>query len=53
MLYSSEKGDYIKAKFPEFEYVIVEDLEQENAFDDAVKGVDAMWVHSFQFAERF
>jgi hypothetical protein len=40
---SKDKGEYLVKKFPkDFEYVIVEDLENENGFDDAVKGVDAV-----------
>jgi len=40
---SAEKGDYLKNKFAkDFDYVIVEDLEKEGGFDDAVKDVDAI-----------
>jgi len=39
---SKEKGEWIKNKFPAFEYVIVEDLEKEGGFDEAVKDVDAI-----------
>ena len=39
----ADKGDYLKKKFgQDFEYVIVEDLENEGGFDEAVKGVDAI-----------
>lgn len=43
---SDEKGDYLKDlyKSDKFSYVIVKDLEDENAFDEHVKGVDAV-VH--------
>lgn len=43
---SDEKGQYLKDVFNKYadnlEYVIAEDLEKEGAFDDAVKGVDAV-----------
>lgn len=46
---SSAKGDYLARKLGEvsggggsFEYVIVEDIEAADAFDDAVKGVDGI-----------
>ena len=42
--YSKDKGEYLIKKFgsENFSYVIVEDLENENGFDEAVKGVDAI-----------
>ncbi|ODO07587.1 D-lactaldehyde dehydrogenase [Cryptococcus wingfieldii CBS 7118] len=43
---SAEKGDYLKNLFKdlpgEFTYVLVKDIAQEGAFDEAVKGVDAI-----------
>lgn len=41
---SKDKGEYLIKKFgsENFSYVIVEDLENENGFDEAVKGVDAI-----------
>jgi len=45
---SEDKGEWLKAKFDKefgkgvFEYVIVEDLEKPNGFDEAVKGVDGI-----------
>ncbi|CAD6582220.1 MAG: methylglyoxal reductase (NADPH-dependent) gre2 [Cyphobasidiales sp. Tagirdzhanova-0007] len=40
---SKEKGDYLLRKFPSgFEYAIVEDVEAEGGFDQALKGVDAV-----------
>ncbi|GAA6018687.1 hypothetical protein JCM11491_001261 [Sporobolomyces phaffii] len=43
---SKEKGDFLKKNVVDnsdnFDFVIVEDVEQEGAFDDAVKGVDAV-----------
>lgn len=48
---SQEKGEYLKKKFSgesdktlkgKFEYVIVEDIEKEGAFDEVVKGVDGI-----------
>ncbi|MBW0496585.1 hypothetical protein O181_036300 [Austropuccinia psidii MF-1] len=43
---SKEKGDYLKKLFEvfkdKFSYVIVEDLEKNDAFDDAAKGVDGI-----------
>ncbi|PWN50492.1 NAD(P)-binding protein [Violaceomyces palustris] len=43
---SEDKGEYLKELFKEygdgFEFVIAEDLEKEGAFDEAVKGVDAV-----------
>lgn len=41
---SKEKGEWLKNKFNggKFDYVIVEDLEKEGGFDEAVKGVDAI-----------
>ena len=43
---SNEKGDYLKELFArygdKFEYCIVEDLEKEGAFDEAVKGVQGI-----------
>ena len=42
-LYRKEKGDYLLRKFPSgFEYAIVEDVEAEGGFDQALKGVDAV-----------
>ncbi|KAL7416415.1 putative dihydrokaempferol 4-reductase [Mrakia frigida] len=44
---SNEKGDYLKELFKgkPFEYVIVEDVGKDDAFDEAVKGVEAV-VHT-------
>ncbi|OCF42692.1 dihydrokaempferol 4-reductase [Kwoniella heveanensis CBS 569] len=44
---SAEKGEYLKNLFKdekkgEFEYVIVEDIAQDGAFDEAVKGVNGV-----------
>lgn len=46
---STAKGEYLKKKLSDisggggkFEYVIVEDIEAPNAFDEAVKDVDAI-----------
>ncbi|KDQ18520.1 hypothetical protein BOTBODRAFT_28903 [Botryobasidium botryosum FD-172 SS1] len=43
---SSAKGDYLKGLFksyePRFQYVVVADMCNSDAFDDAVKGVDAV-----------
>jgi len=43
---SKEKGEYMSkvlgGKEAKFEYVIVEDIGDDNAFDEAVKGVDAI-----------
>lgn len=42
---SSEKGDYLKDLFKgkgEFDYVIVKDIAEPNAFDEAVKGVQGI-----------
>ncbi|GAA5864785.1 hypothetical protein JCM1840_004901 [Sporobolomyces johnsonii] len=41
---SAEKGEYLTnlVKSDKWSYVIVEDVEQEGAFDEAVKGVDAV-----------
>lgn len=43
---SAEKGEYLTKHVAKgsknWEYVIVEDVEQEGAFNDAVKGVDAV-----------
>lgn len=43
---SKEKGEYLKDLFKDskvpFEYVIVKDIAEPNAFDEAVKGVDAV-----------
>lgn len=43
---SPSKGDYLKELFKshgdKFEYVIVKDIAEDGAFDDAVKGVDAV-----------
>jgi len=41
---SKDKGEFLIKKFgsENFSYVIVEDLENENGFDEAVKGVDAI-----------
>ncbi|KZO94395.1 NAD(P)-binding protein [Calocera viscosa TUFC12733] len=43
---SAAKGEWIKNKFPAFssklEYVIVEDITKEGAFDEAIKGMDAV-----------
>ncbi|GJJ13666.1 hypothetical protein Clacol_007922 [Clathrus columnatus] len=43
---SEEKGEYLKELFKEygsqFEYVIVEDMSVDGAFDEAVKGMDAI-----------
>ena len=41
---SEEKGDYLAKLFEgqPFEYVIVEDIGTDGAFDEAVKGIDAV-----------
>ncbi|PWN34163.1 NAD(P)-binding protein [Meira miltonrushii] len=43
---SNEKGEYLKKLFKrhgdKFQYVIAEDLEKPNVFDEAVKGVDGV-----------
>ncbi|KZO94396.1 NAD(P)-binding protein [Calocera viscosa TUFC12733] len=43
---SASKGEWIKIKFSsfgtKFDYSIVEDITKEGAFDDAIKGVDAV-----------
>ncbi|GAA6018331.1 hypothetical protein JCM10207_000808 [Rhodosporidiobolus poonsookiae] len=42
---STEKGEYLTKLFkddPKWSYVVVEDVEKEGAFDEAIKGVDAV-----------
>ena len=41
---SQSKGEYLKKKFAnkDFDFVIVEDVEKENGFDECVKDVDAI-----------
>ncbi|KZT51580.1 NAD(P)-binding protein [Calocera cornea HHB12733] len=54
---SSSKGEWIKNKFAnfgdKFEYSVVEDITEEGAFDEAIRGVDAVLHTASPVPENF